>query len=450
MSGYDTLWLPGTDHAGIATQMVVEKELATRGESRRDMSRDEFVERVWEWKHKTGGYITRQLRLLGASADWSREKFTLDGDICEAVVEAFIKLHDRGLVYRSDSYMVHWSPVLQTALSDLEVEYSEEEGWLYTFRYPLAPLQADDEGEFIPISTTRPETLLGDTAICVSPEDSRYAGFIGRHCVVPFSGRKIPVLADASVDPEFGTGALKVTPAHDPVDYAIGERHSLPRINIMNKDGTLNEVGDVSSNGVGFTCFQGMDRFVAREKMWSDLEANGMSISREKYLQRVPRSQRSGEVIESMVSPQWFVSAAGMAAKASHCVESKQLTLIPERYEKTWYNWLGPDKIKDWCISRQLWWGHRIPVYYTVGSQKSQYVAARSIEEATEALRTKYELTGAFEVEQEEDVLDTWFRSVHTSNIVCSVVLYSAYMYICVCVYVYVRGTLNPWLLSEG
>jgi valyl-tRNA synthetase len=409
MSGYDTLWLPGTDHAGIATQMVVERALAAQGRSRRDMTRADFVDCVWDWKHKTGGYITQQLRLLGASADWSREKFTLDADVAAAVVEAFIALHERGLVYRSDNYMVHWSPTLQTALSDLEVEYAEEQGWMHTFRYPLVPLPGEEEGAFIPISTTRPETLLGDAAVCVSPADPRYAHLVGRRCRVPFCGREIPVLADEGVDSAFGTGALKVTPAHDPVDHAIGERHGLPRITIMNKDGTINAVGAVGGDGA--VSFEGLDRFVARERMWSELEAHGLAISRTPHTQRVPRSQRSGEVVESMVSPQWFVRVAGMAAKASHCVDSGQLTLLPARYEKTWRSWLAPDKIRDWCVSRQLWWGHRIPVYYLAGGDKSQYVVARCAAEAEEALRRLHGLpAGPLEVEQEEDVLDTWFR----------------------------------------
>ena len=353
MKGEPTLWLPGTDHAGIATQLLVERSLNAEGINRYDLGRDKFLEKVWEWKGEKGGYITEQLRRLGASADWSRERFTMDDGHTEAVGEAVGQLHDQGRVYRGE-YMVNWSPNLRTAVSDLEVEYSEEEGKLYYFKYPIAGGGADD---YLPVATTRPETILGDTAVCVHPEDPRYQKLIGKMVKVPMTDREIPVIADEYVDREFGTGCLKITPGHDPNDYELGKKYKLETINIMNLDASLND-----------KCgkYEGLDRFEAREKLWADMEKEGLVIEVKPHMQRVPRSQRGGEVIEPLVSTQWFVKTKGMAQKGIDAVRNGEMQIIPQRFEKTWFNWL--ENIHDWCVSRQLWWGHRIPVWHVEGS----------------------------------------------------------------------------------
>eukprot|EP00741_Cyanophora_paradoxa_P000221 tig00000402_g214.t1 len=397
MQGTPTLWLPGTDHAGIATQLLVERWLAAEEKiKRQEIGREEFVKRVWEWKEKYGGTITGQLRRLGASCDWSREKFTLDKDLSEAVIESFVRLHEDGLIYRS-TYLVNWSPNLQTAVSDLEVEYSEEPGTLYTFKYPLK-----DSDEFIPVATTRPETILGDTAVAVHPEDPRYKKYIGKMLVVPLIGREIPVIADTYVDREFGTGALKITPGHDPNDYDIGKKHNLPIINIMNKDATLNENGGK---------FAGKERFEVRKELWADMEKLGLTIKTEPHTLRVPRSQRGGEVIEPMVSTQWFVRMEPLAKPALEAVRTGDIKIVPERFEKIYFNWL--ENIRDWCISRQLWWGHRIPVWYVKGQKgddgEEPFVVARTEEAAYEKAREKYGKDVV--LEQDPDVLDTWFSS---------------------------------------
>eukprot|EP00981_Chlorochromonas_danica_P009513 scaffold2709_cov163-Ochromonas_danica.AAC.15 len=396
MTGKPTLWLPGTDHAGIATQLLVEKQLSKEGISRRSLGRDAFVSKVWQWKEDKGGYILNQMRRLGASADWSREKFTLDPLMSEAVTEAFIRLYEKGLIYRGE-YMVNWSPALQTAVSDLEVEYFEEQGILYTFKYELA-----DGSGYIPVATTRPETILGDTAVCVHPADERYKHFIGKLIKVPFMNRSIPVIADDYVDMEFGTGALKITPAHDVNDYAIGKRHQLAAINVMNKDGTINELGGQ---------YAGLDRFECRSRLWKDLGMSGLVIKEEKHMQRIPRSQRGGEIVEPLLSSQWFVKMDGMASRAVQAVKTGELRILPERFEKTWFNWL--ENIHDWCISRQLWWGHRIPVYYVWDKEKMSrnpdFIVARSLEEARRMAIAKF--GEEIVIEQDEDVLDTWFSS---------------------------------------
>lgn len=394
MRGRPVLWLPGTDHAGIATQLQVEKALLAEGKTREEVGREEFLKRVWEYKEEQGGAITSQLRSLGASADWSRERFTMDADNCESVTEAFVRFHEKGLVYRGE-YMVNWAPRLKTAVSDLEVEYSEEEGKLYFFKYMV-----QDSDEFLPVATTRPETIMGDTAVCVNPNDERYKHLVGKNVVVPMSGgRTIPVISDEYVDMEFGTGALKITPGHDPNDYAIGKKFDLPIINIMNKDGSLNEnAGD----------YNGLDRFVARDKLWKDMEEEDLVIKVEPHVQRVPRSQRGGEIIEPLVSSQWFVKADGMASKALQAVEKGDIKIVPERFNKVWYNWL--EDIRDWCVSRQLWWGHRIPVWYVGESGTSEYIVARNEADA----RKKAVENGHPEdvvLRQEDDVLDTWFSS---------------------------------------
>ncbi|GAX77411.1 hypothetical protein CEUSTIGMA_g4857.t1 [Chlamydomonas eustigma] len=405
MRGRKTLWVPGTDHAGIATQSVVEKGLAKEGTTRLALGREAFTQKVWAWRKEYGGFITEQLRRLGASCDWSRERFTLDDGLSAAVAEAFVRLHEQGLVYRG-SYMVNWSPAMLTAVSDLEVEYSEEAGFLFYFKYPIADMGED---EFLPVATTRPETILGDTAVAVHPEDERYKKYIGKECVVPCSGgRRIPIIADEYVDREFGTGALKITPGHDVNDYEIGRRRGLPMINIMNKDATLNAAAGK---------YAGLDRFKARKTLWADMEELGLMIKKENYTVRAPRSQRSGEIIEPLVSEQWFVKMAPLAEPALKAVADKQITILPERFEKVYNNWL--DNIKDWCVSRQLWWGHRIPVWYVHDSEElaqaaeggvsDRYVVARN---DSEALAVAQEEHGKHVVlRQEEDVLDTWFSS---------------------------------------
>ncbi|CAA7394727.1 unnamed protein product [Spirodela intermedia] len=394
MKGQPTLWLPGTDHAGIATQLVVERMLASEGINRVDMKREDFVNRVWEWKKKYGGTITRQIKRLGASCDWSRERFTLDERLSQAVVEAFIRLHDKGLIYQG-SYMVNWSPSLQTAVSDLEVEYSEEPGSLYHIKYRVA-----GGSDYLTIATTRPETLFGDTAVAVNPEDERYSKYVGKMAIVPMTfGRHVPIIAERYVDKEFGTGVLKISPGHDHNDYLLARKLGLPILNIMNKDGTLNEVAGL---------YSGLDRFDARKKLWADLEETGLAVKKEPRTMRVPRSQRGGEVIEPLVSKQWFVTMEPLAEKALHAVDKGELTIIPDRFEKIYRHWLS--NIKDWCISRQLWWGHRIPVWYIIGNDsQDDYIVARNASEALEKAREKFGQN--VEIYQDPDVLDTWFSS---------------------------------------
>ena len=381
MRGKAALWVPGTDHAGIATQLMVEKMLEAEGTKRQEVGREEFLYRTWEWKEKYGGRIIEQLRRLGASCDWDRLRFTLDEKLSIAVREAFVTLWDQGLIYRGPR-LVNWSPRLQTAVSDLEVEYEERTDNLYYFKYVLA----DEPEAFIPVATTRPETILGDTAVAVHPEDPRYQAYVGRQVIVPMLGRTIPVIADEYVDREFGTGALKITPGHDPHDYEIGERHNLPLINIMNKDATLNENAGA---------YAGLDRFVARKKLWADMEAADLVVKTEPYRHTVPISQRGGELIEPLVSEQWFVKIQPLAEKALAAVQDGRIKIVPERFEKVYYHWM--ENIQDWCISRQLWWGHRIPAWY---SEDGEIVVSRQGPPSDG--RTW---------RQEDDVLDTWFSS---------------------------------------
>lgn len=380
------------DHAGIATQLMVEKQLQKQGLSKHLLGRDRFVEKAWEWKEDKGSYILQQMRRLGASADWSREKFTLDPSMNEAVTEAFVRLYDRGLIYRGE-YMVNWSPALQTAVSDLEVEHSDEAGSMFYFKYQLA-----DGSGFIPVATTRPETILGDAAVCVHPADLRFRHLLGKMVIVPMVNRIIPIIADEYVEMEFGSGALKVTPAHDMNDHVLGKKHKLDTINVLNKDGTINENGGR---------YAGMDRFECRRQIWADMGRAGLVIKEEAHQQRVPRSQRGGEIIEPMVSSQWFVKMDDMAQRSMEAVNNGQLTIVPQRYEKVWGAWLS--NIHDWCISRQLWWGHRIPVYYVVGSDQREFVVARTPEVARQLAERKY--GPGVRIEQDEDVLDTWFSS---------------------------------------
>ncbi|MEA5077588.1 MAG: valine--tRNA ligase [Anaerolineaceae bacterium] len=386
MKGIPTMWLPGTDHAGIATQMLVEKALAKEGIRRDDLGREEFLKRMWAWKEKYGSAITRQIRRLGASCDWSRERFTLDEGLSKSVREAFVTLYEKDLIYRGPR-MINWSPSLRTAVSDLEVEYSEEPGFLYYFKY----MAADGSGEFIPVATTRPETILGDTAVAIHPEDDRYKKFLGKELVVPIIGRRIPVIADEYVDREFGTGAVKITPAHDPNDYTIGQNHNLESINILDKEAHINENGGP---------YAGLDRFECRKKLWEDMRAQDLVIKEQPYTLNVPRSQRGGEIVEPMISTQWFVRIQPLADKALAAVKTGETKIVPERFTKVYYNWL--ENIRDWCISRQLWWGHRIPVWYCADCGKM--TVAR--EDPTECAHCHSK-----SIQQDEDVLDTWFSS---------------------------------------
>ncbi len=386
MKGVPTLWVPGTDHAGIATQMLVEKLLAKEGIKRDDLGREGFLKRTWEWKEKYHSRITQQIRRLGASCDWSKERFTMDEGLSKAVREAFVRLYEKGLIYRGPR-MINWSPNLRTAVSDLEVEYSEEPGFLYYFKYMLADLP----GEFIPVATTRPETILGDTAVAVHPEDERYQKYIGKEVLVPIMNRRIPVIADEYVDRAFGTGALKITPAHDPNDYTIGLNHKLEMINILTKTAHINE------NGAQYT---GMDRFECRKKLWEDMRTAGLVIKEQPYTLNVPRSQRGGEIVEPMISTQWFVKIQPLADKALAAVREGRTKIVPDRFTKIYYNWL--ENIHDWCISRQLWWGHRIPVWYCQDCK--EMIVSREDPNECSHCHSK-------NIEQDEDVLDTWFSS---------------------------------------
>jgi len=385
MKGEPTLWVPGVDHAGIATQLQVEKMLLEKGTSRQDVGREKFLEHAWAWKEKYGGIITQQIRRLGASCDWSRERFTLDEGLSRAVREAFVSLYEKGWIYRGPR-MINWSPGLMTAVSDLEVEYAQEQGKLYYFKYMIA-----GSNDFIPVATTRPETILGDTAVAVHPEDPRYKALVGKKALVPMLGREVPVIADEYVDREFGTGALKITPAHDPNDYDIGMRHHLEFINVLNKDATINENGG---------SYEGMDRFECREKLWKDMEEAGLVIKVEPYEMKVPRSQRGGEVIEPMISTQWFVNVQEMAQAALGAVRDRRIEIIPDRFTKVYYNWM--ENIRDWCISRQLWWGHRIPVWYCEDCK--EMTVTRDDPEVCQHC-------GSSNLQQDPDVLDTWFSS---------------------------------------
>ena len=386
MKGEPTLWVPGTDHAGIATQLQVENLLRKEGTTREAIGREAFEARVWQWKEKYGGEIINQLRRLGASCDWERERFTLDQGLSRAVREAFVRLYEQGLIYQGPR-MINWSPGLQTAVSDLEVEYSEEQGKLYHFKYMLA----DGSGDYIPVATTRPETIPGDTAVAVHPEDARYARFVGKTVIVPILNREIPVVADDYVTKEFGTGALKITPGHDPHDYEIGQRHNLPLINIMNKDATLN--GNAGK-------YAGLDRFKARKAIWEDMTEAGLVLKEEPYLMNVPRSQRGGEIIEPLVSTQWFVRMGSLAEMAADSVRNGEITFVPDRFTKVFLSWM--DNIQDWCISRQLWWGHRIPVWYCQDCR--EVIVSRDDPDMCPKCGSK-------KLEQDPDVLDTWFSS---------------------------------------
>ncbi len=377
MQGKAALWVPGSDHAGIATQLQVEKLLAEEGRTREEIGREEFLERIWAYKERYGGEILSQLRRMGASCDWERERFTLDDGLSSAVRDVFITLYEQGLIYRGPR-LVNWSPGLQTAVSDLEVEHSEETGKMYHFRYPL------QGGGHIPVATTRPETILGDTAVAVHPEDERYRHLVGRRALVPILGRAIPVIADEQVERDKGSGALKVTPGHDPNDFLIGERHGLPVLNVMQRDASMNDHAGP---------YVGLDRFACREKLWADMEAAGLAIRVEPVRHSVPRSQRGGEIIEPLVSVQWFLRMQPLAQRAIEAVREGRIRIVPERFTKIYDHWL--ENIEDWCLSRQLWWGHRIPAWY--GPEGEIHVGRNA--------------PAGDGWTPEEDVLDTWFSS---------------------------------------
>jgi len=388
MRGFDTLWQPGTDHAGIATQMVVERQLNAAGQSRVDLGREAFIERVWQWKETSGGMIAKQMRRLGASVDWQRDVFTLDPALSQAVTEVFVRLYEEGLIYRGKR-LVNWDPVLKTALSDLEVVAEEETGNLWHLRYPLC------EGPgYLVVATTRPETMLGDAAVAVHPDDERYRHLIGRQVRLPLTDRELPIIADSYVDPAFGSGCVKITPAHDFNDYEVGQRHALPLINIMTPDATLNDSVP--------RAYRGLDRFVARKTIIADLDATGLIERIEPHKLTVPRGDRSNAILEPLLTDQWFVDIKPLAAPAIRAVEAGRVQFVPDTWTGVYYEWMH--KIRDWCISRQLWWGHRIPAWY---DPDGRWYVARNEAEA----RSAHGIDSAIPLRQDEDVLDTWFSS---------------------------------------
>ena len=385
MRGHQTLWMPGTDHAGIATQTVVEKMLLKQGIKKDDLGREKFIEKVWTWKEEYGGKILGQLEKLGCSCDWSRTRFTMDDMLSKAVRTAFTRLFEKGLIYRGYR-LINWDPGTRTALSDDEIEHKDLQSHLYYLRYPVV----GDPSRHVVVATTRPETMLGDTGVAVHPADPRYRDLVGKKVLLPLMEREIPVIADETVDPDFGTGAVKVTPAHDHADYERGERHGLPVLNVMNEDGSLNE--DAGT-------YAGLDRFVARKKVLADLESLGLLDHIEDYTHSVGHSYRSGAVIEPLLSEQWFVKMRPLADVAIQASKEGRLRFVPERWERVYLQWL--ENVRDWCISRQIWWGHRIPVYYDEDGTPAASVEALTV----------HPVTGKPIVRQDEDVLDTWFSS---------------------------------------
>lgn len=385
MAGDNTLWQPGTDHAGIATQIVVERQLDAQGVSRHDLGRDKFLEKVWDWKEQSGSTITRQMRRLGTSPDWSRERFTMDAGLSKAVTEVFVRLYREGLIYRGKR-LVNWDPVLQTAVSDLEVVSGEEDGFIWEINYPL-----EDGSGFLTVATTRPETLLGDTAVAVHPEDERYAHLVGKQVRLPISERSIPVIADDYVDREFGTGVVKITPAHDFNDWQVGQRHGLMAISVLTLDARMSDLCP--------TEYQGLDRYEARQKLLDELQARGLLVSARPHKLMIPRGDRTHAVLEPMLTDQWFMSMEGLAREGLAAVDSGDLKFVPDNWTITYRQWL--ENIQDWCISRQLWWGHRIPAWYDTDG--NFYVAHSEAEAKKQA--------GGRELKQDDDVLDTWFSS---------------------------------------
>ena len=399
MKGYNTLYLPGMDHASIAVQTILERQLKAEGKTRDDLGREKFLQRAWEWKEESGGTIVNQLRRLGVSCDWTRERFTLDEGLSKAVLEAFIRLYEDGLIYRG-KYLVNWCPASQSAVSDLEVENKEVDGNLWHFRYPLT-----DGSGYVEVATTRPETMLGDTAVAVNPKDIRYKDLIGKTVILPIIKREIPIIGDDFVDPNFGTGCVKVTPAHDPNDFQMGQRHQLPMINIMNQDGSLNENAGL---------FAGQDRFVARKNLIQFLKDKGFLVKIEDYKHTVPYSERGKVPVEPLLSTQWFVKIRPLADKALNCLDQQDAPVfVPDRWTKVYRDWLV--KLDDWCISRQLWWGHQIPAWYAISetggkiTDNTPFVVGRNEAEAQEKAIAKFGETVV--LEQDPDVLDTWFSS---------------------------------------
>jgi len=388
MRGEDALWQPGTDHAGIATQMVVERQLNAEGRGRTDLGRAAFIERVWQWRAQSGGTIAGQMRRLGDSVDWSRDRFTLDPGLTRAVVEVFVRLHEEGLIYRGKR-LVNWDPVLLTALSDLEVQSQEEEGLLWHLRYPL-----EDGSGHVVVATTRPETMLGDVAVAVHPDDERYRHLVGRKVLLPLAGRAIPMIADLYVDPNFGSGCVKITPAHDFNDYEVGQRHGLPLINVFTERAAMNDAVPER--------FRGLDRFEARTRVVAELEAGGLVKRVEKHRLVIPRGDRSGAVLEPWLTDQWYVKIAPLAQPALTAVEEGRTRFVPESWARTYFEWMR--NIKDWCVSRQLWWGHRIPAWYDAAG--NIYVGRDEAE-----VRARHRLDAQLALRQDEDVLDTWFSS---------------------------------------
>ncbi len=387
LRGKDVLWQPGTDHAGIATQMVVERQMDAEGLKRRDIGREKFLERVWTWKEQSGGTITSQMRRLGASCDWKRERFTMDAGFSKAVLKVFVELHRQGLIYR-DKRLVNWDPKFKTAISDLEVEQREIDGHFWHLRYPVE----GEDGRFIIVATTRPETMLGDTAVAVHPDDERYQDIIGKHVILPLTGRRIPIVADEHADPEQGSGAVKITPAHDFNDFEVGKRHNLPMINIMDDEARLNdEVPEA---------YRGLDRYEARKKIIADLDALGLLEKIEPRRHVAPYGDRSNVVIEPWLTDQWYVDAPTLAKDALAAVEDGRTKFVPKNWDRTYYEWMR--NIQPWCVSRQLWWGHRIPAWY---APDGSVFVAESLEDAQKQAGPGVALT------QDEDVLDTWFSS---------------------------------------
>ena len=388
MNGKNTLWQVGTDHAGIATQMVVERQLEKSGTSRQELGRESFEKEVWKWKEESGSTITKQMKRLGASTDWTKEKFTMDENLVRGVTKVFIQLYEEGLIYRGKR-LINWDPVLQTALSDLEVSTTEEKGSLWHMKYPIS-----DSEDHIVVATTRPETMLGDTAVAVHPDDKRYKDLIGQEVILPLTDRKIPIIADEYVDQEFGTGCVKITPAHDFNDFEIGKRHDLEIISILDQSAKISPSAPAE--------YQGLDRFEARKKIVEDLEANGLMQEIEDYMLTIPRGDRSGAILEPLITNQWFLKMEPLAQPAIEAVKNGEIKFIPENWSKTYYEWL--ENIQDWCISRQLWWGHRIPAWYD--NEGNVYVG-----ESENEIRKQHNIENSIALIQDDDVLDTWFSS---------------------------------------